>query len=376
MSHSEFELASQQTLPKASELAKRFSLVPNPHPASEEAYRQVMNNLKFGVDFTDHMASARWNADQGWTQLQVEPYAPLNLEPGCAVLHYGQAVFEGIKVYRHADGSLWTFRPAFNAARINYSARRLALPELPAQDFVGSIAALIQQDARWVPGEPDTSLYLRPFMFAEESFLGVRPAKTVRYLVIASPSGPYFKGGFKPVSIWVSDRYHRAGPGGTGDAKTAGNYAASLLPQLLAAQQGFQQVCFLDSTYTYLEELGGMNVFVVKRDGSVATPQLTGTILEGGTRGAIIQLLRDEGRQVSEELIALDQLVDQIRNGEVTEMFACGTAAVVTAIGRLASSNFEVELEVGPTTKAIYQQLTQIQTGQAPDRHHWLYRLA
>ncbi|GAA4429717.1 branched-chain amino acid aminotransferase [Georgenia halophila] len=370
---------SAAELPAARDLAPRFPLTVNPSPADEETYRAVMDRLSFGVDFTDHMARATWTVDAGWQGHRVEAYAPLTLSPAAAVLHYAQEVFEGLKAYRHADGSVWTFRPGFNAARMNTSANRLALPELPEEDFVASLAALVAADDRWVPSTPGSSLYLRPFMFATEAFLGVRSAHEVEYLAIASPVGPYFVEGFQPVGIWVSEDHHRAGAGGMGAAKTGGNYAASLLPQQQAAEKGFAQVCFLDAaTNTYLEELGGMNVVIVDADGTVRTPSLTGTILQGGTRGAILELLRGAGREVREETIYLEELRRQIRSGQVAEMFACGTAAVITPIGRLAGADWDVVVadgDPGPVTRELYTELTDIQYGLRPDTHDWMYRL-
>ncbi|GAA1648620.1 branched-chain amino acid aminotransferase [Georgenia ruanii] len=366
-------------LPGAPELAPRFPLTPNPAPASAADLDAVMGHLAFGVAHTDHMARARWTPEGGWHDRRTEAYGTLTLSPAAAVLHYGQEIFEGLKAYRHADGSVWTFRPGFNAARFNASGRRLAMPELPEEDFVASLAALVAADDRWVPGVEGSSLYLRPFMFASEAFLGVRSAHEFEYLVIASPVGPYFVNGFEPVAIWVAQDYHRVGPGGMGAAKTGGNYAASLLPQHEAYDKGFEQVCFLDAvTGTHLEELGGMNVFVVDADGTVRTPALSGTILEGGTRAAILQLLRDQGRAVREEDIDLAGLLEQLRSGKVAEVFACGTAAVITPIGRLAGEGFDVTVadgRPGATTTELYTALTDIHYGRREDPHDWMYRL-
>lgn len=367
------------TLAPAAELAARFPVRGEIPRRSAGARTAVMERLAFGVDFTDHMARAIYTHGQGWHDRELVPFGPLQLSPATSVLHYGQEVFEGLKAYRHADGSIWTFRPEQNAARFARSARRLALPELPVEDFLGSIAALVSADRDWVPSTPGSSLYLRPFAFASEEFLGVRSAHQITYLVIASPVGPYFAAGFKPVQIWVSTDFHRAGPGGTGAAKTAGNYAASLLPQDEAYAQGCEQVCFLDAaTNTVLEELGGMNIFVVDTDGTVRTPALSGTILEGVTRSSVIQLLADSGRSVVETEIRLDELLDGIRSGAVAEVFACGTAAVVTPIGRLAGRGFDLTIgggEPGRVTTELYTRLTDIQYGRAADPHGWLYRL-
>lgn len=348
-------------------------------PRSDAERAALIQDPSFGTVFTDHMARISWTAADGWSGRRIEKYGPLQLDPATAVLHYAQEVFEGLKGYRHADGSVWTFRPEANAARFAASARRLALPELSAEDFIGSIEALVRADRDWVPSGNETSLYLRPFMFASESFLGVRPSREVDYVVIASPVGPYFAGGVKPVSIWVAEEFHRAGPGGTGSAKCGGNYAASLLPQQQAYEQGCEQVCFLDAaTNTELEELGGMNIMVVHADGSVATPPINGSILEGVTRASVLTLLREHGHAVSERPITLAGLCDGLRDGSVAEVFACGTAAVVTPIGRLAGAEFDLTIadgQAGPVTTAVRAQLTDIQYGRAADPHGWMRRL-
>ncbi|MCL2454731.1 MAG: branched-chain amino acid aminotransferase [Micrococcales bacterium] len=349
-----------------------------PLPAGERA--ALLAEPRFGTVFTDHMARVSWTTVDGWHAYRVEPYGPLRMDPASAVLHYAQEIFEGLKAYRHPDGSVWTFRPQANAARFARSAQRLALPELSEADFVESLRALVDVDRDWVPSGEETSLYLRPFMYASEKFLGVRASHEVEYLVIASPVGAYFPGGVRPVSIWVEKGYHRASPGGTGAAKCGGNYAASLLPQAQAHERGCDQVCFLDaSTGSYLEELGGMNVMVVDADGTVRTPPVTDSILEGVTRSSILQLLTDAGHEVREEPIALADLLTDIETGAVAEMFACGTAAVMTPIGRLVGDGFDVTVNgstPGPVTMAIRTELTDIQYGRRPDRHAWMRRLA
>lgn len=353
-------------------------LHPNPVPAQERD--RIKASPKFGTVFSDHMASISWNTDAGWHDRKVIPYGPLTLQPAAAVLHYAQEIFEGLKAYRHDDGSVWSFRPEANAARFARSARRLALPELSELDFLGSLKALVEVDNAWVPQGEESSLYLRPFMFASESFLGVRPAQGVDYYVIASPVGAYFSSGVKPVSIWVAEEYHRAGDGGTGAAKCGGNYAASLLPQTEAYENGCDQVCFLDaSTNTYVEELGGMNVFFVYSNGTVTTPELSGSILEGVTRSSIIQLLKDTGKNVVERKIALSEVKESLENGEIIEIFACGTAAVVTPIGNLKGNSFDLAVadgQAGELTLQIREELTGIQTGHLPDRYNWLTQLA
>lgn len=357
----------------------RWEVRPQKHRRTPEERAELLRELRFGTEFTDHLAHAVWTPEEGWHDLRIEPYAPITLDPASAVLHYAQEIFEGLKAYRHADGSIWAFRPEANARRFASSARRLALPPMDEGDFLGSLEALVKIDADWVPDGEGTSLYLRPFMFASERFLGVRPARFVDYMVIASPVGPYFTTGFTPVSIWVAEDFHRAGPGGTGAAKCGGNYAASLLPQQVAYNNGCDQVCFLDAaTGTTVEELGGMNVFVVGADGVVSTPTLTGTILEGVTRASILQLLRDAGRTVEERTITLAALQEGIRSGAVAEVFACGTAAVITPIGRLVGEGFDLTVgtgEPGETTRALYRELTDIQYGRSSDPHGWMRRL-
>lgn len=359
--------------------AEAFNVVRNDVPAADVVREDLLANPKFGVAFTDHMASMQWTEGEGWTERQVHAYGPISLDPAAAVFHYGQEIFEGLKAYKHADGSVWTFRPEANALRYINSARRLALPELSVQDFIGSIAALVRTDRQWIPTGDEASLYLRPFMIATEAFLGVRPSRQAQHHVIASPVGPYFAGGVKPVSIWISQEYSRAGRGGTGSAKCGGNYAASLLPQVQAAEKGFDQVCFLDGSQDpAIEELGGMNVFFIRADGSAETPALSGSILEGVTRSSILQLLSDRGIKVSERHITLAELQQNLADGTYSEVFACGTAAVITPIGRLADNDFDVTInngEPGALTMDIRKELTDIQNGRLPDRHGWLTRL-
>lgn len=357
-----------------------FKVNPSPHPHTIEERQQALVELQFGKKFTDHMARAKWDIENGWHNFRVEAYAPLSLDPATAVLHYAQEVFEGLKAYRHEDGSVWTFRPEANAARLAKSAHRLALPELSEEAFLSSIQTLVHTDVEWVPSAPGSSLYLRPFMFASERFIGVRAAHEVEYLVIASPVGPYFPSGFTPVSIWVENEYNRAGPGGTGAAKFGGNYAASLLPQQSAAAQGCDQVCFLDAaTGTTIEELGGMNTFFVTADGALHTPALSGSILEGITRSSIIQFAQAQGREVHERTITIDEVRQGVASGDIVEAFACGTAAVVTPIGRLKGADFEIVINSGtpgPVTETIYQSITDIQYGRRPDEFGWMRQLA
>ncbi len=367
------------TIAPASTFPLQFELTPSQDARAEAEREVILADPGFGKHFTDHMVQIDWTVAEGWHDAQVIPYGPLLLDPSAAVLHYAQEIFEGLKAYRHADGSIWTFRPEKNAERLQRSARRLALPELAVEDFVESLKQLIAVDGAWVPDAPETSLYIRPFMIANESFLGVRPSQKVGYYVIASPAGAYFTGGVAPVSIWLSTEYSRAGRGGTGAAKCGGNYAASLLPQQEAYENGCAQVLFLDGeTGEHVDELGGMNIFFVHAGGKIVTPRLTGTILEGITRDSIIQLAKDRGLTVEERDVTIDEWRDGVASGDITEVFACGTAAVITPISALKSPDFTIGDEnaaAGELTMSIRQELTDIQYGRIADRHGWLTRL-
>ncbi|WP_392508495.1 branched-chain amino acid aminotransferase [Naumannella halotolerans] len=356
-----------------------FDVSANPQAVSAADREQILANPGFGTNFTDHMAKAVWTSDGGWGDAAIVPYGPIQLDPAAAVLHYAQEIFEGLKAYRHADGSIWLFRPDQNAQRLQRSAARLALPALSLEDFIGSITALVEVDQDWVPSGGETSLYLRPFMFASEAFLGVRPSKEVTYLLIASPAGAYFSGGVKPVSIWITDTYSRAGRGGTGAAKCGGNYASSLLAQTEAASRGCDQVLFADSVEgKWLEELGGMNVYLVTNAGELITPELNGNILEGVTRDSILQLAADAGLTPVERKVSIEELLRGVGDGAIREVFACGTAAVVTPIGSFKDLAGEYTVgagEVGEVTAAIRQQLLDIQYGRAEDRYGWMQRI-
>jgi len=359
--------------------AAQFPLTPSASPVADERRAEILAAPGFGRFFTDHMATATWTTDGGWRDAGVVPYGPLVLDPAAAVLHYAQEVFEGLKAYRHADGSVWTFRPEANAARMARSARRLALPEVPEEMFLAAIAELVAADQAWVPTGGESSLYLRPFMVATEAFLGVRSAREVKFMVIASPAGAYFPGGVEPVSIWLSQDYTRAALGGTGSAKCGGNYAASLAAQEEAQAHGCDQVCFLDAgEHRYVEELGGMNLYFVHDDGGIVTPELTGTILEGITRLSIMDLAEDLGHEVTERRISIDEWREGVASGRITEVFACGTAAAVTPVGKLVSPDGELSHgtgAAGEVTMAIRGALLDIQYGRAQDTHGWLTRL-
>ncbi|MGV8908724.1 MAG: branched-chain amino acid aminotransferase [Propionicimonas sp.] len=353
-----------------------FPLRTNPSPASDSDVARVLADPGFGDYFTDHMTVATWTSEGGWQDAVVQPYGPFLMDPATAVLHYAQEVFEGMKAYRHADGSIHLFRPEANARRFQTSAARLMLPELPVEDFITAVTELVKADARWVPDATgERSLYIRPFLFASEVFLGVRAAQRVTFSVIASPAGPYFIGGVKPVDIWVTDTYARAGVGGTGAAKCGGNYAASLIAQYEGYDHGCSQVLFIEAAdKDRVEELGGMNVFLVTADGRLVTPALTGTILEGITRDSILAVAADLGLIPEEHRITPEELFDGIADGTTVEAFSCGTAAVVTPIGAFKSTNGEWRLpENGsPKTLAIRNAVLDIQYGRVPDTHGWL----
>ena len=350
--------------------------------AKTDAERDALLNspeLGFGKTFTDHMVDICWSEQGGWHRPRVRPYGAIELDPAAAVLHYAQEVFEGLKAYRHADGSIWTFRPEQNAARMQRSARRLALPELPTEYFIESIKQLVAVDGAWVPSAPETSLYLRPFMFAKEAFLGVRPAAKVNYYVIGSPAGAYFSSGIAPVSIWLSTQYTRAGHGGMGSAKTGGNYAASLIAQQEAYEQGCAQVLFLDAQEgKYLEELGGMNVVLVTKDKRLITPD-SDSILEGITLDSVLRLARDRGYTVEQRPVTIDEWRSGVDSGEIIEAFACGTAAVVTQISEIKSEKFGIWMpelaDEDSVALSLRKELTDIQYGRGDDRHGWMMQL-
>ncbi len=360
-----------------------FSQQRNESPKSSAEREAILANPGFGDYFTDHTAVVDYKVDAkgagGWSNARIEPYGPIAMDPASAVLHYGQEIFEGMKAYRHADGSIWTFRPEANAARLNASARRVALPELPVETFLESLRQLVRIDQEWVPTNDGDALYLRPFMIATEAFLGVRPAREVSYRVIASPAGNYFGGELKPISIWLTTTFARAGEGGTGEAKCGGNYAASLAAQMEAEANGCKQVLFLDpNNDNAVEELGGMNIFFVFKDGTLVTPELNGHILHGITRSSVMQLAADRGMQVQERKITIDEWRSGVAAGDITEVFACGTAAVITPIGELKTAEGPIAspaVGIGEVTAAIREQLVGIQTGLVEDLHGWLTRL-
>ncbi|MEK6648930.1 MAG: branched-chain amino acid aminotransferase [Actinomycetota bacterium] len=358
-----------------------IKITPSTHPVSAAERVEKLANPGFGKYYTDHMVVAQWTENDGWGQAELKAYAPISLDPAAMVFHYGQEIFEGLKAYRQPDGGIALFRPEANAARFARSARRLALPELPVESFLDSIYALVKQDASWVPDKVGESLYLRPFMFANEVGLGVRPANRALYMLIATPAGAYFNPA-NAVTVWISTEYVRAAQGGTGEAKCGGNYAASLVAQKAAAKQGCDQVVWIDAKERkWVEEMGGMNLFFVKGSGSnatVITPKLTGTLLPGITRDSILSVAADLGYTVEETMISIDDWRDGVASGEITEIFACGTAAVVSPVGTAKSSMgtwVTGDGTPGVITMQIRNTLLGIQHGTIADTHHWMKKV-
>jgi branched-chain amino acid aminotransferase len=359
-----------------------FTVVRNENPRGDEDRAAILSAPGFGTYFTDHMVRIDF-ADGTWGEGQVVPYGPLTLDPATSALHYGQEIFEGLKAYRQPDGSIASFRPDANAARFQRSARRLAMAELPVELFVESLRALVDVDREWVPDDPDESLYLRPFMIATDVGLGVnKPSSTYTYLLIASPAGAYFASGVKPVKVWLSTEYTRAAPGGTGFAKCAGNYAAAFVAQAAAVAKGCDQVVWLDAAeHRWVEEMGGMNLYFVYGSGPsarIVTPALTGTLLPGVTRDSLLTLASDLGYTAEEGKISTDEWREGNASGAITEVFACGTAAVITPVGAVDSDNGEWTVgdgSPGPVTMQLREHLIGIQTGREPDTHGWMHRL-
>jgi branched-chain amino acid aminotransferase len=362
-------------------MSPEFAIEPSTTQLPADQRSAILAEPGFGKYFTDHMSVANWTAAGGWTGHRVVPLAPFSMHPSAAVLHYGQEIFEGMKAYRHADDSIWLFRPATNACRFARSAQRLALPELPQEDFLASLVELLKIDRDWVPEYvegAERSLYLRPFMFASEAFLGVRPAAEVTYAVIGGPAGSYFSSGVTGVTLWVSDNYTRAAPGGTGAAKCGGNYASSLAAQIEAQEHGCDQALYLDGVeHQWLEESGTMNLCLVTSDGELLTPGL-GTILEGVTRDSVLALAAEHGLTPVERRIGIDELRSRTLDGSISEVFAAGTAAVITPIIGFRGNGYEVTVgagEPGKQTLEIREHLLDIQYGRVPDTHNWLYRV-
>jgi branched-chain amino acid aminotransferase len=353
----------------------------HPMPAADRA--EVLAAPRFGTVFTDHMVTLRWSADRGWHEGWLEPYGPFTLDPATQVFHYAQEIFEGLKAYRQTGGAIVAFRPHANAVRFRNSARRMAMPELPEETFVRAIELLVTQDREWVPAGDGRSLYLRPFMIATQKGLGINsPSQEYLFALIASPAASYFTGGIKPVSVWLSLDYTRAAPGGTGETKCGGNYAGAFAGQQQALVNGCDQVVWLDAVERrWVEEMGGMNLFFVYGSGPSArimTPALTGTMLPGITRDSLLRLAPDLGIKAEEGRISVDEWRAACSSGEITEVFACGTAAVITPVGKVRGTDGEWLIgdgTPGPVTTRLREELLGLQYGDRPDPHGWIHKI-
>ncbi len=362
------------TANSSTEIAFDIRASDDPLPAAER--ERVLASPGFGEVFTDHMVT-------GWHDARLRPYGPFTLDPATAVFHYAQEIFEGLKAYRQDSGAIVAFRPHANAARFNRSAARMAMPELPPGVFVRALELLVTQDRDWVPAAKEHSLYVRPFMIATQRGLGVnRPSQSYAFTVITSPAGAYFRSGVQPVSVWISREYTRAAPGGTGEAKCGGNYAASFAGQQQAVAHGCDQAVWLDAAeHRWVEEMGGMNLFFVYGRGSQArlvTPALTGALLPGITRDSLLALGPELGIPAEEGKISVAALRAECESGELTEVFACGTAAVITPVGRIKSADGEWAVgdgTPGPVTMRLREELLGIQYGSQPDPHGWIHKI-
>jgi len=330
--------------------------------------------LGFGRIFTDHMFLMDYTEGVGWHDPRIVPHGDLCLAPSCMVFHYGQEIFEGLKAYKNAVGEVYLFRPEMNARRTNATGERMCIPQIPEEDYVQALQTLVALEADWVPSDPGTALYIRPFIIATEPYLGVAPSKNFLFIIILSPSGMYYTNSLTPVGIWVEDTYVRAVRGGVGFAKTGGNYAAGLAAQQKAKAEGYAQVLWLDGVERkYVEEVGSMNIFF-KIAGKVVTPALNDSILPGITRNSVMTLCRDWGYEVEERLISIDELVAAQRSGALEEVFGTGTAAVITPVGKLRYRDDVMTIsdgETGPLSRRLYDTVTGIQRGELEDKHGW-----
>lgn len=353
-------------------------IVPLPEEKKKPKFTDE-TKLGFGRSFTDRMLMVEWKAGSGWVDARIEPYAPFVLDPSCLVFHYAQEIFEGLKAYKWPDGTIALFRPEMNARRFNHSAERMCIPELPEEIFLQGIEELVRLERDWIPTSSGTSLYIRPTIIAVDPVLGVHPSDHYYFYVILSPVGAYYASGFNPVKIMVEDRFVRAVPGGTGEAKTGGNYASSLKAGLEAKQKGFEQVLWLDGVHRrYVEEVGAMNMFFAYEDVVVTAP-LTGSILNGVTRDSVLTLAGSLGFKVEERQIDINDLMADIRTGRLKEAFGSGTAAVITPVGALAYKDECLTVGtggVGSLTQKLYDTLTGIQNGRLADSYGWIRKIA
>jgi branched-chain amino acid aminotransferase len=336
---------------------------------------QMPEELIFGKTFTTHVLEMDYDSEKGgWQDAKIKKHEDIILSPAALVFHYGQAVFEGLKAYKQVDGKISLFRPTKNLERLNRSAEKVCIPQIDIDFVMKGLLELIKIDQDWIPNKPGHSLYIRPVVFATDAMLGVKPGEKYKFLILLSPVGPYYPGGFKPVPIMVTNKYVRAVRGGVGDCKTAGNYAASLLAQREAKELGFAQVLYLDALeQKYIEEVGTMNMFVQFKD-EVATPRLSGTILPGITRMSVLEMLKDWGYNVNERDIALEEIIEGYNNGNLVELFGTGTAAVISSISKLKSGDKELKFSdehAGELGTKLYKALSDIQYGEAEDKYNW-----
>lgn len=350
----------------------RFEKNPNPKAKPDG------NKLGFGKYFTDHMFICDYDPENGWHDARIIPYQNLSLSPAATVLHYGAEIFEGMKAYKTEDGHIQLFRPYENAKRMNTSAERVCLPEIPEEDMVDAIKKLVEIDADWIPTEKGTSLYIRPFMFGNDETLGVHTIHKAMFIVMLSPVGSYYPNGMSPVGIMIESEDVRAVKGGTGYAKCGGNYAASTRAGKKAEAKGFSQVLWLDGVFRkYIEEVGAMNV-MFKINGEVITPMLSGSILPGITRKSCLEILHDKGIKATERLLSVDELVEACSNGTLEEAWGCGTAAVISPIGLLEYKGVDYKInngEIGPVSQMLYDEITGIQSGKIKDRYNWTVKV-
>ncbi|MER5933621.1 branched-chain amino acid aminotransferase [Streptomyces sp. NPDC002054] len=350
----------------------------DPLPPAERA--ALLEAPAFGEVFSDHMISIDWDRERGWHDARLHPYGPLVLDPSAQVFHYGQEVFEGMKAYRRPDGTVATFRPYANAERLNRSCARMAMPALPEETFVEALELLVAADRDWVPEQQGHSLYLRPFMIATQHTIGFYgPSAAYRFMVIASPAASYFTAGAKPLTVWLSQDYTRAAPGGTGEAKCGGNYAGTLVAQAQAREQGCDQVVWLDSAERrWVDEMGTSNLFFVYGS-RLVTPELSGTLLAGVTRDSVLALAAELGYEAEEGRISVEQWRADAESGALTEVFSCGTSSMVTSVGFVRSADGDWTIgggKPGPVTTRLHTELTGIQTGLRPDPFGWVHKIA
>lgn len=337
------------------------------------------DDFGFGDKFTNRMFTQKYTPEKGWHDAKIEPYAPFSLPPATAVLHYAQEIFEGTKAYRRPDGNINLFRPWENMKRFNNSAVRMAMPEVDAEEHLSAIIQMIALEPEWVPSVPGSSLYIRPAMIATDPALGVHASSSYLHFVITGPVGAYFKEGFNPVPVYISDEYRRAVKGGVGAAKTGGNYAASLYVSERVKKEGYSQVLWLDAIHgRYVEEVGAMNICFVYEGKRIATPALTGSILPGITRKSVLELGKDLGYETSEDTIDVHEALADIQSGKITEVFGCGTAAVIAPVGKFGYRDEEYVIndnQPGPVARHLYDELTGIQYGRKEDKHGWTYTI-